>query len=276
MRHHLSAIANAHVFVLLVTALLSGASRPAYAFQQSPATSPSTATASAQEMAADRQAEIAHYAAALQSGDEEERRTAVHRLGAMHDAATIPALRTAINDQSERVRAAALTALGHLAEPTLAPVIATYLTKDKQPFVRKAAAYALGHFANAEATAALVVGLRDKDMEVRGAAAVALSSRPDASAIAPLIRSLSDKSAFVRAHAAAALGVNGRAAAQAVPDLVRMLAKDEDHEARRQAATALGRIGEPSSLNALQQAERSSDPYLSQAAREAISSISKQ
>jgi HEAT repeat protein len=113
-------------------------------------------------------------------------------------------------------------------------------------------------------------------MEVRGAAAVALSSWPDAAAIAPLITSLSDKSAFVRAHAAAALGVNGRAAAQAVPDLVRVLTKDEDHEARRQAATALGRIGEPSALTPLQDAAHSSDPYLSQAAREAIREISKQ
>jgi len=275
LRQHLAAIANAHVYFLLIFALLIGVSGPAYALPQSPATAP-TPTSPAQAIAADRQAEIARYAAALQSNDEEERRSAVHMLGAMHDPATIPALRAALNDQAERVRAAALTALGHLAEPPLAPVVATYLTKDKRPFVRKAAAYALGHFATAEATAALVTGLRDKDMEVRGAAAVALSNRPDAAAIAPLIQSLSDKSAFVRAHAAAALGVNGRAAAQAVPDLVRVLTKDEDHEARRQAATALGHIGEPSALAALQDAERSSDPYLSQAAREATAQIRRQ
>jgi HEAT repeat protein len=264
LRHHLPAIANAHVFFLLVAALLLRVSGAGEALPQSPAP-PSTPASPAQAVAADRQAEIARYAAALQSGDEEERRSAVHRLSAMHDAATIPALRTALNDESERVR-----------EPTLAPLVATYLTKDKRPFVRKAAAYALGHFATSEATAALVAGLRDKDMEVRGAAAVALSNRPDAAAIAPLIQSLSDKSAFVRAHAAAALGVNGRAAAQAVPDLVRVLTKDEDHEARRQAATALGRIGEPSALAALQDAERSSDPYLSQAAREATAQIRRQ
>jgi hypothetical protein len=275
LRQHLPAIAIAHVFASLIIALLLGASGTAYSYPQSPATS-SSQTSSAQSVAADKQAEIARYAAALKSSDEEERRSAVHRLNAMRDRATEPALRSALDDPSERVRAAAITALGLLEDSTLAPVIATYLTKDKHPFVRKMAAYALGHFESSEATAALIVGLRDKDMEVRGAAAVALSKRPDATAIAPLINSLSDKSPFVRAHAAVALGVNGRAAAQAVPDLVRVLTKDEDHEARRQAATALGRIGEPSALPALQEAEHSSDPYLSQAARDATAQIRKQ
>ena len=223
-----------------------------------------------------RRAEIAHYTSELQSADEEERREAVQMLGAMRDAATIPALRAALDDKSDRVRAAALAAMGMLAEPSLAPLVAASLTKDKRPFVRKAAAYALGHFKGGEATAALVAGLRDKDMEVRGAAAVALTDAPDAAAIAPLTQSLSDKSAFVRAHAAAALGANGRAAAQAVPNLVKMLATDEDHEARRQAAAALGRIGEPAALAALERAEHSSDPYLSQAARDAMKQIRSQ
>jgi HEAT repeat protein len=58
-----------------------------------------------------------------------------------------------------------------------------------------------------------------------------------------------------------------------VPNLVKILTTDEDHEARRQAAQALGHIGEPSALPALERAEHSSDPYLSQAAREAIARI---
>src|SRR2546423_1912580 len=121
-------------------------------------------------------------------------------------------------DPAERVRAAALAALGNLRDPSLVRLIATYLTKDKRPFVRKTAAYALGQISNSgEATAALIVGLRDKDMEVRGASAVALANTPDATAIAPLIHALKDTSPFVRAYAAAALGVNGPAAAQAVP-----------------------------------------------------------
>jgi HEAT repeat protein len=111
---------------------------------------------------------------------------------------------------------------------------------------------------------------------VRGAAVVSLSNLADATAIMPLISALEDKSEFVRAHAAAALGANGRAAAQAVPNLVKLLTSDKDPEVRRQAATALGMIGEPSALPALEHATHASDPYLSQAAREAIPQIRKQ
>lgn len=275
MRHCSPSIRIALAFILLAAA------RPAerlgagaFASPQSP--SASSTPSAAQQLAEAQRAEIARLTALLQSGDEEERRNAVHRLAAMRDPATTEALRTALDDKAERVRAAALAGLGHLQEPALAPFIAIYLTKEKSPFVRKVAAYALGQTGGSEATAALIIGLRDKDMEVRGAAAVALSRTPDGAAIAPLIVALQDKSSFVRAHAAAALGINGRAAAQAVPPLIKVLTTDEDHEARRQAAEALGQIGEPSALPALERAEHSSDPYLSQAAREARSQISKQ
>ncbi|MEN3334937.1 MAG: hypothetical protein V7641_4302 [Blastocatellia bacterium] len=270
MRHCSRLFCIALAFVMFATARLVEAGGGALASTQSPAASIFSAT---QQPAEAKRAEIARYTSSLQSGDEEERREAALMLGAMRDPATIATLRAALNDKSERVRAAALAGLGQLQEPSLAPLIATYLTKDKSPFVRKAAAYALGQTGGSAATTALIAGLRDKDIEVRGAATVSLSGTPDATAIAPLILALTDKSAFVRAHAAAALGVNGRAAAQAVPHLVKLLTTDEDHEARRQAATALGRIGEPSALPALERAEQSSDPYLSQAAREAITQI---
>jgi HEAT repeat protein len=49
-----------------------------------------------------------------------------------------------------------------------------------------------------------------------------------------------------------------------------LLASDEDLEVRRQAATALGSIGERSALSALERAARDSDPYLVQAALASI------
>jgi HEAT repeat protein len=274
LRHSSLTIQIALACVTFATvALVAEAREGAHASTQSPASSPPPASQSGAES---KHVTISRYAATVQTGDEEERRQAVVMLGAMRDPATIDVLRAALDDKSERVRAAAIAALGWLREPALAPLIATYVTKDKHAFVRKTAVYALGQCASGEVTAALAAALRDKDLEVRGAAAVSLSNRPDAAAIEPLIAALTDKSAFVRAHAAVALGVNGRAAARAVPGLVKVLTTDEDHEARRQAATALGHIGEPSALPALEQAEHSSDPYLSQAAREAISQIRRQ
>ncbi len=219
------------------------------------------------------QPEIERLASQLKSSDEEERREATLMLAALETRAAIPALTYALNDSSERVRAHAITGLARLGDSSLVPVIAARLAQDKNPFVRKAAAYALGKFGRTEATAALVAALKDKDTEVRGAAAVALGEYADAAAIAPLTAALEDKSEFVRAQAARALGVNGRAAAAVVPILIKLLASDKDPNVKRHAATALGQIGERAALPELERAARHHDPYLSQAASEAIRMI---
>lgn len=274
MRHGLRFKSTALALLLLAMACFTvGQSQKALAQTQSP---PSPSSSAAQDRDAAKRAEIDGYTEKLKSSDDEERREAVLMLGAMRDPATIPALSAALNDAAPRVRAIALHGLSMLHDASLVPLIANSVTKDKLPFVRKAGAYALGEIGSPEGTPTLITALRDKDLEVRGAAVVSLAHQPDASAIAPLISALEDKSEFVRAHAAAALGINSRAAAQAVPNLVKMLTSDKDPEARRQAAAALGLIGEPSALPALEHAIHSSDPYLSQAAREAIPQIRKQ
>jgi len=218
----------------------------------------------------DPSAEIARLAAGLHSSDEEERRDAALQLGAMETAAAAPALRSAVNDSSSQVRAIAIRGLGLIADADSIPLIAARLAQDKLPFVRKTAAYALGRFRRQEVTAALVGALTDKDAEVRGAATVALAEYADPAAIAPLTRALTDKSNFVRAHAARALGINGRAAAQAVPVLITLLTADEGPEVKRQSATALGLIGDRAALPALERARHHADPYLNHAAIEAI------
>lgn len=194
-------------------------------------------------------------------------------LAALETPQAIPALTSALNDPSERVRAHAITGLARLSDSSLVSIIAARLAQDKKPFVRKTAAYALGKFGSPEGTAALIAALKDKDIEVRGAAAVALGEYADQTAIAPLIGALADKSDFVRAHSARALGVNGRAASQAVPLLIKLLTSDKDLHVKRLAATALGQIGERAALPALELAMRDHDPYLSQAASEAIKMI---
>lgn len=219
--------------------------------------------------------EIARLTDQLKSSDEEQRRDAALKLAALRNPATIPALVSVLDDPSERIRALAITALARVGDSSLAPLIAARLSNDKKPFVRKAAAYALGRFRSSEGTAALTAALKDKDAEVRGAAAVALGEYADASAIAPLEGALADKSEFVRAQSARALGVNGRAATGSVPLLAKLLTSDTEQEVKRQAAIALGRIGDRAALPALEKAERSHDPYLSHAALEAIKMITR-
>lgn len=216
------------------------------------------------------ESDIARWSAQLKSNDEEERREAAMELASIQDGAATAALSASLNDASPRVRAAVVNALAMNSGEAIAPLLAGRLTGDKDPFVRKAAAYALAKFQGPERTGALITGLRDKDLEVRGAAAVSLGDHPDSSSIEALSAALKDKSTFVRAQAARALGVNGRAAVQTVSTLISLLSSDPDNEVKRQAATALGAIGDRAALPALELARRDKDPYLSQAALDAI------
>lgn len=222
------------------------------------------------------EAEVAHWSAQLKSADPEERRNAVLILSNLDGDTATSALLTALTDKSPAVRALAVTGLGERSDNRIVPFVAARLSSDKDPFVRKAAAYALGHFRDQERTAALIAALKDKDQEVRGAAAVSLADHRDAAAVGSLATSLFDKNAFVRAQAARALGVNGQSASQAVPALVKLLGQDSDAEVKRQSATALGLIGDRSALPALERASYDSDSYLAEAARDSIKMIQGQ
>jgi HEAT repeat protein len=226
-----------------------------------------------QRQTRETEADVARWAAQLKSGDAEERRDAVIMLSQLDGDSATSALVSALADSLPGVRALALGGLGARPEPGILPPVVARLTSDKDPFVRKAAAYALAGFSGPERTAALIGALKDKDQEVRGASALALGDHADSTAVAPLAAALSDKNAFVRAQAARALGVNGPAAASAVPELVRRLGSDGDGEVKRHAATALGTIGDRSALPALERASRDSDFYLGEAARNSIRMI---
>jgi len=219
------------------------------------------------------ESDVARYSAQLKSSDVEERRDAAMRLSVLDGEAAASALAAALTDPSPLVRAVVAAGLGERQDPSSAPLLAARLTSDKDAFVRKAAAYALGGFSGAERTAALIGAIKDRDPEVRGAAAVSLGDHADPAAISPLTAALSDKNAFVRAQAARALGVNGRAAARTVPALIGLLTSDRDAEVKRQAAAALGQIGDRSALSALERASHDADTYLGQAARDSIRMI---
>ena len=217
--------------------------------------------------------ELAHWSAQLKSSNIEERREAARSLGHINSDDATQVLVAGLNDPAPIVRVAILLALGQRTASSVVASISALVTSDKDPFVRKAAAYALTHYSGSQRTGALTAALKDKDPEVRGAAAVALADHPDAEGISSLINATSDKSEFVRAQSARALGANGKTADEAVPVLIKLLTSDRESEVKRQAATALGSIGNRSALSALQKAARDDDFYLSQSAREAIIKI---
>lgn len=233
-----------------------------------------------------QQREIERQRARLASGDAEERREAVTRLGAMARADSSRVAVAALKDKSVIVRATAARAVLFLPAPEAAAALLPLLS-DKDEFVRRETAYALGETRSRTAVIALATALaRDKEAGVRGAAAVALGQIGDESAVPVLTEAIgrriarsgflnritfrrTEENEFVRRSAAIALGqMKSRAA---VPALISALANERaGDDVRREAARALGLIGDPSAIPTLRNALTARDPYLTEIASEAL------
>ena len=232
------------------------------------------------------QRDIEKLRARLSSSDEEERRDAVTRLGAMARPDSSRAVLPALKDAAVVVRATAASAILSLP-PAEAAAALLPLLGDKNEFVRRETAYALGRTRSRTAVEALATLLaRDKEAGVRGAAAVALGQIGDEAATPVLTEALgrriarsgflnritfrrTEENEFVRRSAAVALGqMKSRAA---VPALIAALVNERaGDDVRREAARSLGLIGDPAAIPALRAALATRDPYLSEIASEAI------
>jgi HEAT repeat protein len=226
------------------------------------------------------QREIERQRQRLNSTDIEERRDALMRLGNLGRADASRVAAAGLNDLAPIVRTTAAHAVLSLP-PAEAATLLIPLLQDKLEFVRREAAYVLGQTRSRTAVSPLIGLLtNDKDAGVRGAAAVALGAIGDESAVSTLSQVLTGRTEkkkkaktaeneFVMRAAARSLGqIRSRSA---VDVLIATLANDaNDSDVRREAATALGLIGDPAAGPALQAAFASSDPYLSEAAGEAL------
>lgn len=226
------------------------------------------------------QREIERQRRRLSSEAVEERRDALMRLGNLKRPEASRAAAAALNDIDPMVRVTAAHAVVHLPQPEAAALLIPLL-QDKLEFVRREVAYALGETRSRSALGPLTALLsRDKEAGVRGAAAVALGRIGDESAVGalsqvllgsaqPQKKSKAREDDFVMRAAARSLGqLRSRAG---VSVLIATLTNElNDGDVRREAATALGLIGDKSAEAALRSAFSSSDPYLSEAAREAL------
>ncbi len=224
------------------------------------------------------QREIERQRQRLSSSDIEERRDALMRLGNMKrpDASRVAA--ASLNDAAVQVRVAAAHAVVFLP-PAEAAGLLLPLLQDRAEFIRREAAYALGETRSRSAVARLTEVLSgDKETAVRGAAAVALGQIADETAVNALSLALSGtgkkKKAgpgdeFIMRSAAHSLGqIRSRAG---LPVLIAALGDDQNPlDVRREAAAALGLIGDPAAVSSLRAVLDSSDPYLADAAREAL------
>jgi HEAT repeat protein len=234
------------------------------------------------------QLEIQKQQQRLTSSEVEERRDALMRLGALRhpDASRVAA--SALSDALPIVRATAVHAVLCLPMEESAAALITLLS-DKDEFVRQETAYALGKTRSKSAVPALVERLfNDRKNGVRGSAAVALGQIADDAAVVPLAhvlqpqaampgskkarQSKSKENAFVLRAAARSLGQIGSRAG--VPALIATLEDEEvSDDVRREAAIALGWIGDPMAVSALRSALMARDSYLSLAAAEAMRKI---
>ncbi len=228
------------------------------------------------------QLEIEKQQQRLSSSDQEERRDAVMKLGSMRADAASRAALPALKDVSPIVRATAAKAILSIG-PDESSAVLTPLLNDKDEFVRREVAYALGSTRGPETTIFLIDRLEtDKEDGVRGAAAVALGQLREEAAVVALVRTLApelappakskrkrEQNAFVLRAAAVALGqIRSRAGTAA---LVAVLKNEKlPDDVRREAARSLGMIGDPSASEALKAATTAADPYLSGIAHEAL------
>jgi HEAT repeat protein len=229
----------------------------------------------------------------LTSGDEEQRIDSLVRICSLlrdePDAIETQVITSLVavlqRDTSPVVRALAARSLeicaGNLSvdqgDESVAALLAA-LGKEREVAARKAIIYALARYPRPQVTSALIPFLKNKRSELRAAAAYALAETGDpasAQALAELLRrGAKDEDAFARSEAARGLGrVGGH---DSIDLLINALSNDGSQEVRREAALALGRIAtsqDVKAIEALRNATLSNDPYLVSAAENAIANI---
>jgi hypothetical protein len=164
------------------------------------------------------------------------------------DAAAVPGLLDALQDDDPRLRAAACKALGDIGDGSAVPDLLRLMVQDPDGNIRWQATGALGKM-GAAAVPGLTAALKDEDWKVRRSAAEALWAMREPTAVPGLVEALADKNDIVRQAAASALeGMSD----MAMPALLEAI-KSRDPLQSKGAAEMLQRIGSPEALNAVKQ-----------------------
>jgi HEAT repeat protein len=244
----------------------------------------------------------------LHNGGTEEKRDALFALRNLRSEDASRAALPALTDKNPMVRATAASSVIYLPKSEAVSALSPLLN-DKDEFVRREAAYALGEVGDPSAAHNLLtVMTTDKSTEVRAAAAVAVGKVGNPAAILSLTSILSGRptedNEMLRRAAARSIGQiaqimrSGKvsvltpedflpekyqdAGSKSSPDLllhfrnavttlVRVL--DDSREAddtRREAAFSLGAIGDPTAETSLKKYVGSPDVYLAKIVKEAL------
>lgn len=247
-------------------------------------------------------------ARSIQTGNSEQKRDALFQLRNLRTETASRIALPALSDKDPIVRATASASVTFLpkveAVNALQPLLA-----DKQAFVRKEAAYALGNVESPDAAKPLIEHfVRERDIEVKAAIAIGLGQTGNPTAVEPLGQILkqtaTEDTEFVRRSAARSIGQIAQIIKTSgsyvvtpenfLPDKFKSLTgddltsrlptfgaavvtlsqvlqnKSESDDTRRESAYSLGAIGSRSAVAVLHANQNGSDPYLAQIATEAL------
>lgn len=156
----------------------------------------------------------------------------------------IQSLLNSLKDKNPFIRRQAIKSLEELGDKSVIPALIEVMLKDDISYLRHAATSVFQRkLADRSAVPALIEALKDKNLFVRGAAAAALGKIKDRSAVAYLCEALKDKEAHVRWAAAFPLGQIGDKSA--IPALRELLNNPQEPTFVKSAAiTALKQLGE--------------------------------
>jgi HEAT repeat protein len=220
---------------------------------------------------------------ALRDSDEIVRATAAGSIVFLPANEAATALLPLLSDKAEMVRREAAYALGEAGDPWAVSALVTLLQRDKIIEVKGAAAAALGKIGDAGAVSPLDRILQDKPGETREF--LRRSAARSIGQIAQFIQTgkvseitpqnfLPERFMKLDKPKYPNLAANFPAFGPAVKTLIKTLQnKNESDDTRREAAFALGAIGDSSALQALQGGLGSTDPYLAEICKEAIARI---
>lgn len=168
------------------------------------------------------------------------RQLAARALGESNDTLAEEALIAALKDPDPHVREIAVKSLGkHGHRRNVEPLIAAL--KDSHASVRRAASQALGKIGDSRAVDSLIAALQDSDGYTCQNAVEALGKITAASAVEPLIAVFQNtkRETYLRREAAKALGLIGDPRALEVL----IAALKDDRNVRHEVADALGKLG---------------------------------
>lgn len=223
---------------------------------------------------APRGAVIRSLVSALKDEDEGVRLAAVEAISSRSERSVVPDLVAILDDPAVPVRRAVAQALAQMQDPRAIAALVRALQSDTDAEVRALAAQALGHIDDASAVPGLMAALRqERVVPVRRKIVWALAEIESPSAVSALGEALRDDDAEVRAYAIYGLGsIHAKSSA---PQIIPLL-RDVNSEVRSKAAWALGEMKVIDALDELTAALGDRDPDVRQNIVNALSELEDQ